>query len=211
MFSTYDGAKRLAKKLHKAVAAAGARQALCGAQAAIARAAGFRDWQHLRASGPGYRIDNRGSFERRLRGMLLKLTGLPSARVDDMLDELLQAERREIERIWRCEVLSSLPGTIEQLIDALRDPSRVDHLDIVRLAEAFGAARKCTICDDTIVRPYHFAKAAVAHYRVPRKGAAHLHEKIEQWLRAHPQSRSADGATHSCARIATQQWRKTIH
>jgi hypothetical protein len=181
MFSTYDGAKRFSKKLHKAVAADGAPLSLRDSQTAIARAAGFRDWQHMRDCGPDFCV-NPGCFERRLSDELSRLTKLPDARVAGILREL-QIERREIGRIWRSEALSSLPDTIEELVDALRDPEREDSFDILEWAKAFGATSECSICDATIVDAYSFAEAAIEHYAVSDEESADAQEGIERALR----------------------------
>src|SRR6185312_804811 len=48
MFSTYEGAKRLAEKLRKIVFEHGTDLSLNACQRIMAAAGGYRDWQHLR-------------------------------------------------------------------------------------------------------------------------------------------------------------------
>lgn len=71
-------------------------------------------------------------------------------------------ERYESRQIARREVLSSLPDTIEGLIEALEDPQ--GEADIEGWAEALGATTNCAICTTTIISPFSFAEAAIEHY-----------------------------------------------
>ena len=72
MFSTYDGAKRLAKKLRNAASANGANLSLGACQTATAVAGGYRDWQHLRDTlgTGGNRVTDPRTFGNRLRQAL---------------------------------------------------------------------------------------------------------------------------------------------
>jgi len=66
----------------------------------------------------------------------------------------------EIDQVWRREALSSLPTTLDQLIEGLK----TSDADIEGWADALGATHGCAICGTAIVDPYEFAHAVVQHY-----------------------------------------------
>ena len=72
---------------------------------------------------------------------------------------------REIEAFAIRETLSSLPDTIDDFIEELKDPS-VDTKEVETWAEALGATSNCAVCSTTVVQPFAFAEAAVRHYEV---------------------------------------------
>lgn len=86
-------------------------------------------------------------------------------------------EWEEIEQVGRREALSSLPETIDELLQELEDPR--GEADVEGWAEALGATTNCAICGTTIIKPYSFAESAVEHYQVPEEAAANVHERIE--------------------------------
>jgi putative GTP pyrophosphokinase len=72
-------------------------------------------------------------------------------------------EFREIDAVYRREMLSSLPGSIEELMSELEEPGREPNV------ESWAAALEsttdsCMICGTTIIRPDAFAEAIVQHY-----------------------------------------------
>jgi putative GTP pyrophosphokinase len=87
-------------------------------------------------------------------------------------------EFREIDRIARREMLSDLPGSVEDMLEALE--SERGEAAIESWAKALDATRDCAICSATIVDAYAFAEAAVRHYRVPRRKADDAFQRIEQ-------------------------------
>jgi hypothetical protein len=87
---------------------------------------------------------------------------------------------QEIEEVARREMLSSLPITIEELIEQLEDPRGED--DIEGWADALGATGACGVCGTTVIRPYSFAEAAVRHYGISEADADNAHEQIETAL-----------------------------
>lgn len=91
-------------------------------------------------------------------------------------------ERDELEQFSRREALSSLPDTIEDLIENIEDPH--GEADIEGWAEALGATSECAICSTTIIQPFSFAEAAVQHYEIPEGDDVDVHERIEAALRA---------------------------
>ena len=86
-------------------------------------------------------------------------------------------ERDELEEIASREVLSSLPDTIEDLIEALEDP-RTDTSEIELWAEALGATNDCAVCGTTVIPSFSFAEAVVQYYEVAENDAAFI-EQIE--------------------------------
>jgi hypothetical protein len=83
----------------------------------------------------------------------------------------------EIDQFARREALYSLPLTIEQLIEDLKDPGA--DADIEGWAEVLGVTHGCAICGTPIIDPYAFAEAAIQHY-----GAADdVHDDIEATIR----------------------------
>ena len=91
-------------------------------------------------------------------------------------------ERREIEQIANREMLTSLPPTVEQLIEQLGDSGT--EADVEGWAEALGATGECAICSITIIDPFSFAEAAVQHYELSDDVADVAHERIEAAIRA---------------------------
>jgi hypothetical protein len=85
-------------------------------------------------------------------------------------------EFREIDAIYRREMLSSLPSTIDELIAQLEDPGAPP--DVEGWAEALDATGSCKICGTTIVRPDAFADAVVEHYEPSNPNDAR--ERIER-------------------------------
>ena len=93
-------------------------------------------------------------------------------------EEEARRERREIEQSAMREMLSSLPHTVEDLIEELEDPR--GEPDVETWADALGATSACMICGETIVRPSSFAEAIVDHYEVSEEDADDARERIEQ-------------------------------
>lgn len=91
-------------------------------------------------------------------------------------------ERRELEQFAQREALSSLPDTIEELIEDIEDPR--GEADIEGWAEALGTTSDCGICSTTIIQPFSFAEAAVQHYEISEADDADVHERIEAALSA---------------------------
>lgn len=91
-------------------------------------------------------------------------------------------ERDELEQFARRELLSSLPDTVEELIEEIEDPR--GEADIEGWAEALGATSECAICSTTVIQPFSFAEAAVQHYGVPEANDTDIHERVEAALRA---------------------------
>ena len=93
-----------------------------------------------------------------------------------------QREWRELESLAMREALSSLPSTIEDLIEELEDPS--GETDFEGWAQIFGATSDCAICSTTIIQPFSFAESAVQHYEVSEADADDAHERIETAIRS---------------------------
>ena len=75
------------------------------------------------------------------------------------------AERREIESIWRREVLSELPPTFEELVgEAAGDPRSGDLGLSDELFRALGALGECAWCGEGIVDEEAFVEAVLEHY-----------------------------------------------
>lgn len=91
-------------------------------------------------------------------------------------------ERDELDQFARREALSSLPDTVEDLIEGIEDPR--GEADIEGWAEALGATSECAICSTTVIQPFSFAEAVVQHYEIPEGDDADIHERIEAALRA---------------------------
>ena len=91
-------------------------------------------------------------------------------------------ERDELEQFARRELLSSLPDTVEELIEEIEDPR--GEADIEGWAEALGATSECAICSTTVIQPFSFAEAAVQHYGIPEESDTDIHERVEAALRA---------------------------
>src|SRR5262249_31449605 len=87
---------------------------------------------------------------------------------------------REIDAIYRREVLSSLPGNIDELIAQLEDPGAAP--DVEGWAEALEATGSCKICGTTLLRPDAFADAVVQHYEPsnPDNARERIHPAIHQ-------------------------------
>lgn len=90
-------------------------------------------------------------------------------------------ERRETDQIARRELLSSLPDSVEALIEQLENAR--DEVDIVSIADAIGATSECAICATTVVDAETFADSIVQHYGVPDDEEADVRDRIEQAVR----------------------------
>ena len=97
-------------------------------------------------------------------------------------EEEARREWHEIEQSAMREMLSSLPDTLEDLIEALEDPR--GEPDIETWADALGATSACTTCGETIVQPFSFAEAVVYHYGASEAEADDAHERIENAVRS---------------------------
>jgi hypothetical protein len=95
---------------------------------------------------------------------------------------LARREWREIDQMATREMLSSLPDTIDELIEQLED--RQEGPDITGWAAAFGATDECAVCGTTIVRPDAFAEAAVQHYGLSDAETAGMEERIQNAIRS---------------------------
>ena len=89
-------------------------------------------------------------------------------------------EWREIDQIGRREMLSILPGTVDELLEELESPGA--EADIEGWAGALDATNTCGICGTMIVDPFAFAEAALKHYDAADKDGT-LHERIETAVR----------------------------
>ena len=72
---------------------------------------------------------------------------------------------REIETIATNEILSSLPETVEDFFEELKNPD-LDYTDIERWAEALGTTKNCTICSTTVIQLWAFAEAIVQYFEL---------------------------------------------
>ena len=93
------------------------------------------------------------------------------------IEKKARRERDELEEIASREVLSSLPDTIEDLIEALED-SRTDTNEIELWAEALGATNDCAVCGTTVIPSFSFAEAVVQYYGIAEDDADFI-ERIE--------------------------------
>lgn len=73
---------------------------------------------------------------------------------------LARAERKEIDTVWRNQVLGELPESWENFLTELEAQS----IDVEAVAEALGVASACSVCGTTIVDDYSFLEAVAAHY-----------------------------------------------
>lgn len=100
----------------------------------------------------------------------------------EWVKEKARRELRDLEQFAMREMLSSLPDTIEDLIEELEDPRGTPAVET--WAEALGAISACTTCDETIIQPFSFAEAAVEHYGVSEADADDIHERILDAVRS---------------------------
>ena len=91
-------------------------------------------------------------------------------------------EWREIDQLATTTMLSSLPATLEDLIEELEDPRGEPAIET--WAEALEATSACTTCGTTIVQPFSFAEAVVYHYGASEAEADDAHERIENAVRS---------------------------
>ena len=91
-------------------------------------------------------------------------------------------ERDTLEQYAKLDLLSSLPATLKQFLEAIEGPHSND--DIVGWAEAFGATADCAICSTIVVEAFSFAEAAAQHYNIPEEDSADVHQRIETALDA---------------------------
>ncbi len=70
---------------------------------------------------------------------------------------------REIEAIAANEMLSSLPETVVDFFEELKNPD-LDYTDVERWADALGTTGNCAICSTTVIRLWEFAEAIVQYY-----------------------------------------------
>jgi hypothetical protein len=90
--------------------------------------------------------------------------------------------RREydaVESFARREILTSLPNSVEELIEQLEDP-REDEVDIEGWADALGATGQCAICNTMIIDPYAFGEAVMYHYKLADPEASEVQKRIER-------------------------------
>ena len=141
----------------------------------------------------------RGDFRDKLADAYRSIIGVPIGIEDIFLaalyavaDEVPKAiswirrkarrERSELEQFARREALSSLPGTIDELIEDLEDPR--GEADIEGWVETLGATNDCAICSATVIDPYSFGEAAIDNYELTDAEADDACERIERALRA---------------------------
>jgi putative GTP pyrophosphokinase len=137
----------------------------------------------------------RREFRKRLVSAYSKIVRWPPANEDIFLASLHAAatddrsaikcfrqqarrEREEIEQAARQEMLSSLPGTIDEFIEAMENTH--DEPEIESWAKALGATTECAVCGNTVIQPDLFAQEATQHYEVPEEDAAEIFERIER-------------------------------
>ena len=99
------------------------------------------------------------------------------AKAIEWVKKKAHSERREVEQFVKREALSSLPNTIEDLIEDLENPH--GGSDIEEWAYALGATSDCAICGTTIIETSSFAEAAMQHYEVSDVDDADISERIE--------------------------------
>lgn len=87
-------------------------------------------------------------------------------------------ELRELEYFTQREMLASLPDTVQELTEQLKDPD--SEADVAAWAEALGATGKCAVCSTTIIRPDTFAEAALHHYELAEPEANEVYQRIVQ-------------------------------
>ena len=90
-------------------------------------------------------------------------------------------EWSEIDQFARREMLSSLPTTIDELMEQLEGPGAGG--DVESLAEALDATNDCYICSTKIVDPSAFAEAVLKHYEISDDEADDIRERIEAAIR----------------------------
>ena len=91
-----------------------------------------------------------------------------------------RSSKDEVEEIARREILSSLRGTIEDLIGRLEHAQ--SDADITEWAKAIGATTDCDVSNALIVQPELFAEAAVEHYGMDGAAAVDAYERIKSAL-----------------------------
>ena len=67
-------------------------------------------------------------------------------------------------QIYEREIHGVLPDTAEELLAKIKDPER--ETDVVGLAVALGAVKRCTVCGSQIIDPFTFAESVVQHYEL---------------------------------------------
>jgi ppGpp synthetase/RelA/SpoT-type nucleotidyltranferase len=87
-------------------------------------------------------------------------------------------EFEEIDAIYRREMLSGLPESADDLIEALDDPR--DEPDLVGMADVLGATHRCARCGCGLVDPYALAEAVARHYELSDAESVHVTERIEK-------------------------------
>ena len=97
-------------------------------------------------------------------------------------EEEARRERREIELSAKREMHSSLPHSLEDLIEELEDPRGEPNVET--WADALGVTNACTTCDTPIVQPFSFAEAAVDHYSDSEMDADDASARIESAIRS---------------------------
>ena len=89
------------------------------------------------------------------------------------------AERREIESIWRREVLSELPSTFDELVEwAAGDPESGSLGLSEDLFDALGALGECALCGVGIIDELAFVEAVVEHYGLEKDPDGRLSEAL---------------------------------
>ena len=111
--------------------------------------------------------------------------------------EQARREREELEQFAKCEAIGSLPGAVEELIEALGEPDAEGDIDM--WAVALGAIGDCAICGTTVIRPFSFAESAVLHYEVRGEREGVVLERIESSLRASDAETGGRGDGSLCA------------
>lgn len=86
-------------------------------------------------------------------------------------------EADELDAIAKREALSSLPDSIDELIEQLEDYSR--EIDFAELAQTLDATDECSVCGETVVLPEEFAEAVIVHYGVPEADEDDVRNRIE--------------------------------
>lgn len=115
--------------------------------------------------------------------------------------EQAKAALDEIDDIATRELLSELPATAEQLIDAIDDPR--GETDITHLAKALGATDNCPYCNATVVDAYGFAEAAMYHYDLPEDVADREFERIQEAVLASGVDTGSVGELDACSHCAS--------
>ncbi len=95
--------------------------------------------------------------------------------------QIARRDKQEVEQFAKREILSSLPATIDELLELLEDSSTNPNVE--GWADALGAVNECAVCGTAVVQPYAMAEELVHYYNVPHSRTDDAHKRIERALR----------------------------